>query len=93
MFLLTFNFGEMEELPDFPEVTLWESFDEAMLAVIQVASSIKIDISMSEAIVETKGEALFIEGFCDIIPITVSNRERVTWMGRPFRFDKWKEEK
>lgn len=87
MFILEFDFVNNEgELPNFPEVTLWKTFNEAWDIALKFASKLGIVVDMGEAIVNPDEGVLFIPGFCEIMPIKLSTHKKVTWFGK-----KWTE--
>lgn len=89
MFLLTINHLNMtesiKEYPDFPEETLWQTFAEAVEAAFEVAAECGASIDMEEACIDFEHGSCFLPGFCEIMPITISTKNHVTWMGREWR--------
>lgn len=66
-----------------PEITIWNSFHEAMEVLLEAFSKDALIISPdSEIFVEDNH--LFIEGIVEILPISTSKRGNFTWLGRPW---------
>ena len=82
MFLLEFDCANMEcDLPDFPEITLWKSAEEALAVALEQANACGPVIDMSEAVIDLVEGKVFLPGFCEILPITMSSLDKITWMG------------
>lgn len=82
MYLLTFD-TDVDFIPSLPEVTLWENFDEAMVAAIrEVMSATEIDYDGIS--IDSSNGVFFIGGFCEIFPISVSSLDKITWFGKEF---------
>lgn len=81
-YLLTFECCDF--LTSLPETTLWESFDEALIAANKELLRNDIIIEDKEMTCDTKKGMFFIEDFCEIFPISVSSNEKITWLGEEF---------
>lgn len=81
MFLLTVN-PDITDTRKLPEATLWSSFAEAVEAAFEAAAESELTLEMGEASIAFHDGTMFVPGFCEIIPITVSTRDRITWMGK-----------
>lgn len=65
-----------------PEETLWATFDEAFSAAMSalMASECRnLDICGMDFIL---GESAFVPGCFEIIPISLSTADRITWYGK-----------
>lgn len=86
MYLLTFD-NDADFIPSLPEVTLWENFDEAMVAAIEEVMSAangESIIEYDEINIDNEKGMFFIGGFCEIFPISVSSLDKITWFGKEF---------
>lgn len=85
MFLLTINFANLtedtKELPDLPEVTLWNTFADAVEAAFKCAAECGAKWDMEEADIDFGKGMLFIPQFCEVMPITISTADHITWLG------------
>ena len=82
LFLLTLHDVEKTDtIHGLPEVTLWNTMNEAMAAAMHQAilDGRKINFG-GEATADE--DSLCIPGFCDILPITTSRLNAVTWFGK-----------
>lgn len=86
MFLLEFDMTAIKgNLPVFPEITLWENFEDALAVAMSAAFENGVVVDHREINVDVEGKHLFIPDFCEILPITVSTREKMTWLGNEFK--------
>ena len=81
-YLLTFD--EAEDISYLPEVTLWETFEEALSAALTEAKKQEkvIDFGDDIADIDYDNFQFFVPNFCEIFPISVSTFDRITWMGK-----------
>lgn len=83
MFLLEFDMGNMKtDLPNFPQTTLWKTFDEAWKVALDFASKCSVTVNLEEVIFDLDNGVLFIPDFCEIMPISLSKLGKVTWLGK-----------
>ena len=85
MFLLTIDYRDMREsksLPTLPEFTLWQSFGEAAHAAFDAAAKCGVIIDMSEADIDIPNGQLVLPEFCEILPISISTTNKITWLGK-----------
>ena len=85
MFLLIINWQdgcEMEDLPKLPEFTLWETFADAQVAAFECAAECGAKIDMTDASIHPGAGTMFLPGFAEIIPISMSHQDKITWMGK-----------
>ena len=89
MFLLAINHANMsdtiKELPNLPEFTLWETFSEAVEVAFETAAECGVCIDMEEAEIDFSKGMCFLPEFCDIMPITISTKDRLTWLGKEWK--------
>lgn len=89
MFLLAINHANMsdtiKELPNLPEFTLWETFSEAVEVAFETAAECGVRIDMEEAEIDFSKGMCFLPEFCDIMPITISTKDRLTWLGKEWK--------
>ena len=84
MYYLLTLFDAGEYLHTIPEVTLWKNIDEAIFAALSEASHQEIELNFKDAEVDYEDKMISIPEFCEILPITVSNQNQVTWFGKPW---------
>ena len=87
MFLLEVNVDTLGT-DTVPEVTLWNHFSDALAAALDALEHEihnGLDITEVEVLenLEMVGDHAFLPGCFEIMPITVSTPDRITWMGRP----------
>lgn len=86
MFLLRFDMSAINgNLPVFPETTLWEDFNDAVAVAMSAAFENGEIVDHCAISIDSEGKTLFIPDFCEIMPITVSTKERLTWFGNEFK--------
>lgn len=81
MFLLTVN-PDITDTRKLPETTLWASFAEAVEAAFEAAAESELTLEMGDASIVFHDGTMFVPGFCEIIPITVSTHDKITWLGK-----------
>ena len=68
-----------------PEFTLWETFSEAVEVAFETAAECGVCIDMEEAEIDFSKGMCFLPEFCDIMPITISTKDRLTWLGKEWK--------
>lgn len=85
MFLLTISFANLtedtKELPNLPEVTLWNTFADAVEAAFKCAAECGAKWDMEEVDLDFGKGMMFIPQFCEVMPITISTADHITWLG------------
>jgi hypothetical protein len=88
MFLLIINWRdecEMKDFPKLPEFTLWETFADAQVAAFEAAAECGAKIDMTDAEIHLGAGTMFLPGFAEVMPISISNHNRITWKGREWK--------
>jgi len=79
MFLLQMDCNEHPW--DIPEDTLWLNFNEALRAALDAVHPLSKDIDWNEFDIEP-GISAFLPECFEILPISISTPQRITWLGR-----------
>ena len=80
LFLLMMNCDEGAW--SIPEDTLWLTFGEAFEAAINAVDKDAEGIDWSELEVDDDLKMAFMPGCFEIMPISVSTSDRITWLGK-----------
>lgn len=80
LFLLMMNCDEGAW--SIPEDTLWLTFEEAFEAAIKAVDKDTEGIDWSELEIDEDFQMAFMPGCFEIMPISVSTRDRITWLGK-----------
>lgn len=67
---------------DIPEDTLWLSFEDAFEAATSTVEKNASDIDWSELEVDEDLRMAFMPKCFEIMPISVSTRNRIAWLGK-----------
>lgn len=79
-FLLIMNCSQ--NVWDIPEETLWLSFDEAFEAATKAVEKSVENIDWSELEIEEDSDTAFMPECFEIMPISISEPNRITWLGK-----------
>ena len=79
MFLLEMDCSEHPW--DIPENTLWLDFNEALTAALEAIASLEEPVEMTDFEL-CKGESAFLPNCFEIMPISISTPNRITWWGK-----------
>ena len=88
MFLMIIDHESCEatkEVINCPEFTLWERFEDAMGVAFELAGEAGAKIDMTDAALDCELGTLYLPGVCEIMPITLSTPQRITWLGKERR--------
>ena len=69
----------------FPQQTLWATFEEALHTALEVAIDEGITIDMFDGTIDPEKGIFFVPSYCEIMPICLSTKEVVTWLGEPYK--------
>lgn len=72
----------MDNLIPIPEYTLWDNFASALTAAFEAAAESGAVIDMTLASIDIGAGEMLLPGFCEIMPISVSTPDNITWLGR-----------
>lgn len=65
-----------------PEDTLWLTFKEALEAATNAVDKDIADADWSELEIDADFQMAFMPGCFEIMPISVSTHDRITWLGK-----------
>ena len=88
MFLLIINWRdecEMKDFPKLPEYTLWETFADAQVAAFEAAAFCGAKIDMTDAAIHPGAGTMFLPGFAEVMPISMSHHDCITWKGKEWK--------
>lgn len=81
MYLLIMN----EDAPqlDIPEFTIYDSFAEALdVAFNSMMDCREFEIDKNDSYINANTQTAYFAGWCEIMPITISSPDYITWMGK-----------